>query len=142
MAVETAGAVPETVFASMLETVDYVLLDLKHWDSAAHLAGTGLGNEQIIKNLRLLQNSGVPFLIRIPVIPGFNDDLKAAEGFGKILREMQIPRVELLPFHQLGQHKYSLLNLPYEYKDAPQLREEDLTGYRAVLEGCGIEVKL
>lgn len=142
VAVETAGAVSETVFAAMLERVDYVLMDLKHHDSAAHKAGTGVGNDQILKNLQRLKDSGVPFLLRIPVIPGFNDDLKTAEGFGEILQKMRIPRVELLPFHQLGQHKYSLLNLPYEYKDAPQLREEELTGYRAVLEGCGIEVKL
>ena len=142
VAVETAGAVPERVFSAMLETVDYVLMDLKHWDSAAHKVGTGVENGQILKNLQLLQNSGVPFLIRIPVIPGFNDDLKAAEGFGKILREMQIPRVELLPFHQLGQHKYSLLNMPYEYGAVGQLDRAELAGYRAVLESCGIEVKL
>lgn len=142
VAVETAGAVPETVFASMLETVDYVLMDLKHWDSAAHKAGTGVENGQILKNLQLLQNSGVPFLIRIPVIPGFNDDLKAAEGFAKLLQKMQIPQVELLPFHQLGQHKYSLLNMPYEYGAVGQLDRAELADYRAVLESYGIEVKL
>ena len=126
----------------MLETVDYVLMDLKHYDSAAHLAGTGIGNAQILQNACFLRSSGVPFLIRIPVIPGFNDDRKDAEGFAHLLTDLDIREVELLPFHQLGQHKYSLLNMPYEYASARQPDREKLTAYGAVLEAYGIEVKL
>lgn len=141
VAVETAGAVPETVFAAMLKTVDYVLMDLKHYDHDAHLAGTGIGNEQILRNLQLLKNSSLPFLIRIPVIPGFNNDLKDAEKFAELLTALDIREVELLPFHQLGQHKYSLLNMDYAYADCKQLQTEDLAQYREVFTHRNITVK-
>lgn len=142
VAIETAGAVEETVFSSMLETVDYVLMDLKHYSSAAHLEGTGIDNSRSLNNLKLLRNSGVPFLIRIPVIPGFNDRMEDAEGFAKLLRQLGILQVELLPFHQLGQHKYSLLNMDYGYKDKKPLHAEDLRQYREIFDRYGIDVKV
>jgi pyruvate formate lyase activating enzyme len=142
VAVETAGAVPETVFASMLETVDYVLMDLKHWDSAAHKAGTGVENGQILKNLQLLQNSGVPFLIRIPVIPGFNDSLKDGAAFARLFKKMEIKKVQLLPFHRLGSRKYALLGLPYAYADTPTMQAEALIDYSREFARMGIEVML
>ena len=142
VAVETAGAVAQTVFSAMLETVDYVLMDLKHYDRTAHLAGTGMDNSRILNNLQLLRNSGVPFLIRIPVIPGFNDREEDAEGFAKLLQQLGILQVELLPFHQLGQHKYSLLNMDYGYEDKKPLHAEDLKQYRGVFTRYGIDVKV
>ena len=142
IAVETAGAVPESVFLSALKTVDYVLMDLKHYDSAAHLAGTGMDNTQILKNLECLQRSGVPFLVRIPVIPGFNDTQADAEGFAKRLTDLGIYTAELLPFHQLGQHKYELLDMDYAYAACKQLHREDLMPFREVLIRYGMDVKV
>ena len=117
-------------------------MDLKHYDSTAHLAGTGMDNSRILNNLQLLRNSGVPFLIRIPVIPGFNDKEEDAEGFAKLLQQLGILKVELLPFHQLGQHKYSLLNMNYGYEDKKPLHTEDLKQYRGVFSRYGIDVKI
>ena len=142
IAMETAGAVPEKVFAAFLEKVDYVLMDLKHYDRQVHIDGTGVDNLQIIENIRILQSSGKPFLIRIPVIPSFNDRLEDADGFGKLLRQLGIPAVELLPFHQMGQKKYELLGMDYSYADCKQLHSEDLNPYREVLKRYGIEVKV
>ena len=142
VAVETAGAVPENVFSSMLEEVDYVLMDLKHYDTAAHRAGTGLGNEQVLANLQLLQKSGIPFLVRIPVIPGFNDSLLDAKSFAEQLKEMGIFRVQLLPFHRLGCHKYEVLGLRYDYADIPTMQRSELEDYSREFARMGIEVIL
>ena len=142
IAVETAGAVPEKDFREMLCWTDYVLMDLKHYDGQAHMAGTEMDNRQILENMKILRDSGVPFLIRIPVIPGFNNGTEAAEAFGKLLKRLDIAQVELLPFHQLGQHKYALLNMDYGYADCKQLHREDLTPYREVLERYGVDVKV
>ena len=132
VAMETAGAVPLEAFSAFLREVDYVLMDLKHYDSDAHKAGTGEDNRQILENLRYLKDSGKPFLVRIPVIPGFNDSVADAQAFGKLLEELEIPEVQLLPFHQLGQHKYNLLNLQYAYAGTPRLHREDLEDSRLV----------
>ena len=140
VAAETAGAVPEEVFARFLKEVDYVLMDLKHYDPAAHEAGTGVGNEQILANLRLLKESGLPFLVRIPVIPGFNDSLADGVEFAKILRNFGIYKVQLLPFHRLGCHKYELLGIPYDYARTPSLQSGDLEEYSREFARLGIEV--
>ncbi len=140
VAAETAGAVPEEIFADFLKEVDYVLMDLKHYDSAAHEAGTGVGNARILANLRLLKESGVPFLVRIPVIPGFNDSLSDGMEFAKLLRDFGIYKVQLLPFHRLGCHKYELLGIPYDYAQTPSLQRADLENYGREFARLGIEV--
>ena len=142
VAVETAGAVPETQFAELVSEVDYVLMDLKHYDSASHRAGTGLGNAQVLANLRLLQKSGVPFLVRIPVIPGFNDALEDGASFARLLKKMEVKQVQLLPFHRLGCHKYELLGLSYDYANTPSMNAEDLTDYGREFTRLGIEVMI
>ena len=141
VAMETAGAVPEPVFTAFLEKVDYVLMDLKHYDSRSHIAGTGVDNRQIIENIRILRDSGIPYLLRIPVIPGFNDRVEDARKFAELLQQLKISAVELLPFHQLGQHKYELLGVDYAYADCPKLHTVDLRPYRHVFEQHGIHVK-
>lgn len=142
VAIETAGAVPEKAFSSMLEEVDYVLMDLKHYDSAAHREGTGQGNEQILANLKILRDSGVPYLVRIPVIPGFNDRIADATAFARLLQNLAIKEVQLLPFHRLGCHKYELLGQSYDYADTPSMQPEDLKDYSWEFARMGIEVIL
>lgn len=142
VAIETAGAVPEKVLSSMLEEVDYVLMDLKHYDSAAHREGTGQGNEQILANLKILRDSGVPYLVRIPVIPGFNDRITDAAAFARLLQNLEIKEVQLLPFHRLGCHKYELLGQSYDYADTPSMQPEDLKDYSREFARMGIEVIL
>lgn len=141
VAIETAGAVAPEAFQNFLKKTDYVLMDLKHYDSAAHKAGTGVDNGQILENMRFLKNSGIPFLVRIPVIPKFNDRLEDAVGFARLLEELEICEVELLPFHQLGQHKYELLDMEYSFDGCEPLHVEDLTKFRQQLEQHGIKVK-
>ena len=140
VAVETAGAVPEETFRAMLKEVDYVLMDLKHYDSQAHRAGTGVGNGQVLANLEILRNGGVPFLVRIPVIPGFNDSLEDGASFARLLKKMGVKQVQLLPFHRLGCHKYELLGLRYDYADTPSMEKTQLEAYSREFTCGGIEV--
>ena len=140
VAVETAGVAKEERFRALLKEIDYVMMDIKHYDSAAHRAGTGRGNEQVLANLRILRDSGVPFLVRIPVIPGFNDSLEDAAAFALLLKEMDIFKVQLLPFHRLGCHKYELLGLAYDYADTPSMQAEELEDYSRAFTRLGIEV--
>jgi len=141
VAVETAAAVPNADFLDFLRNMDYVFMDLKHYDGERHRLGTGVGNEQIIENMRSLRKSGLPFTIRIPVIPGYNDAIDDALGFAQLLADMQIRRVQLLPFHQLGQRKYELLGLDYAYSGVAQLHPEDLETYAKTFARFGVSAE-
>lgn len=141
VAVETAACVPQDRFARLLDAVDYVFVDLKHHDSARHREGTGLGNEMVIENIRLLRESGREFRIRIPVIPGYNDSDDDAAAFAHLLKEMGIEGVQLLPFHQFGQKKYALLGMDYAYDSAAQLHSDDLKQYMEIFAREGVHAE-
>ena len=142
VAIETAAAVPAAHFREFLREVDYVHIDLKHCDSARHRAGTGMGNEQILENICAVRDSGLPYLVRIPVIPGYNDALADAEGFARLLTSIGISRVQLLPFHQLGERKYSLLGREYAHAGQAQLHTEDLKQYQQIMLRHGLDAQL
>ena len=108
-------------------------------DSEKHKMGTGVGTEQIHKNLRWACEQGLNVLPRIPVIPGFNAELSDAEGIAKLLHDIGLHRVQLLPFHQMGERKYEFLNRDYEMTGVKALHPEDLTEYQKVFLDQGID---
>lgn len=65
-------------------------------------------------------------MIRIPVIPFFNETKEDALHMAETLKNMGASEVQLLPFHQFGENKYHNLNQTYAYEDVPALHEEDL----------------
>ena len=138
-AIETTGCVGEEVFHRLAPLFDLLLFDVKHYDSAKHRMGTGAGTELIHKNLRWAREQGLTILPRIPVIPCFNADLSDAEGLASLLQDMGLPRVQLLPFHQMGERKYEFLNRNYEMTGVKALHPEDLTEYQKVFLDRGID---
>ena len=142
VAIETAAAVPSARFKAFLKEIDYVFVDLKHYNSARHLEGTGIGNEQVIENIRALVESGLEYCVRIPVIPGYNDAPADALGFAGLLGSLGVRKVQLLPFHQLGERKYSLLDMDYAYAEISQLHSQDLQAYLEILTRQGIDARL
>ncbi len=131
-ACETTGYADEGTFTSLIEHIDLILFDLKHYDNEKHVAVTKVSNEPILRNLKLALAKGKEIVIRIPVIPGINDALKDAQGFCDLLKKIGAKKVNLLPFHQFGQKKYSLLGKEYQCKNLKQLHEEDLVAYHEV----------
>ncbi len=106
-AVDTAGNVPWEYFERILPITDLFLYDIKHIDDEKHQIGTGVSNRFILDNLaKLLTLYPKKVLIRVPVIPGFNDDRTSLCGIGSWLTEFPKPvGVELLPYHSMGEHK-------------------------------------
>lgn len=142
VAAETAACVPQERFEAFLKEMDYIFIDLKHHDSLRHREGTGLGNEMALSNIRIAVASGKPMKIRIPVIPGYNDAIADAEAFAYLLRSLNIREVQLLPFHQLGEKKYSLLGREYSHRDVPQLHREDLNAYAEAFARLGVRAEI
>lgn len=138
-AIETTGCVSEATFRRLAPQFDLLLFDVKHFDSDKHHAGTAVGNELILRNLRWAHEQGVEILPRIPVIPGFNDSLTDAAGIAALLNDIGLKRVQLLPFHQMGENKYTFLNRTYTLAGLKALHPEDLQEYQKVFLDAGLD---
>ncbi len=126
--IETTGFAAPEVFWSVVRHMDYVLIDLKHWDDARHQAVVGVPLSPILANAKTAVRAGKDVLVRIPVIPGFDFTPDASDGFAARLTEVGATKVQLLPYHNFGQNKYALIGRAYGLSDAAALHPEDLTG--------------
>ena len=142
VAAETSAAIAAKIFDQMLGKIDLWIIDFKHYDSAAHKAATGVGNEEVLHNIRSVIDRKADYIIRIPVIPGFNDSLEDARCFSRILKKEKITAVQLMPFHQLGERKYKDLSMQYDFAGVPQTDQENLSEYANILIAQNIDVQI
>lgn len=132
--VDTAGNVPWGAFEKVLAVTDHFLFDIKAASEEAHIRGTGASNRLILENLRRLDKTGKHIYIRIPVIPGFNDDPEEMAAIGDILAPLRHAReVRLLPYHTFGREKYGTLGLP-EPACYPVPSEEEIRELEKIIE--------
>lgn len=122
----------------LLPVTDLFISDIKQMNDTLHRKYTGVSNERILANLTRLADAGKPLILRIPVIPGVNDDdanIAATADF--LLGPMQnrVRTLQLLSFMRLGEEKYRSLDEPYPMSDlrfnrrAFQKRVEQLAAY-------------
>jgi pyruvate formate lyase activating enzyme len=121
--VETCGFVDPDALLEVIPVTDHFLFDLKHMDSDTHRNQTGQSNGKILKNAALLLEREADVVFRQPLIPGVNDsivDIEATAGFLAGLGKNAL-RLQIMPYHRMGQSKYKALNVPYtmEEKAAP-----------------------
>ena len=109
-AVDTAGHVPFAFFEKVLPYTDLFLYDIKVMDPEKHKTYVGADNTLILENLKKLLNTGANIWIRIPVIGGINDSIEEMQKVKEFLTLWGKPqKVELLPYHAMGEHKYTAL---------------------------------
>lgn len=114
-AIETCGFCAPESFVRLLPHLDYVIMDLKLIDEEKHHHYTGVSNQPILANLEQLKVSGKPFVIRIPMIPGVNDDEQNLRATAYLLKNASgLQKVELLPYHKTAGAKYSMVGRTYE----------------------------
>ena len=110
IAVDTAGHVPFGCFERILPYTDLFLYDVKCFDSEKHKQYTGVGNELILENLKRLLATDKSVWIRIPIIPTVNDTEEEIRSIRSFLLFCGTPeKVELLPYHAMGEHKYAAI---------------------------------
>lgn len=101
----------------VLPLSDLLISDIKHMNSETHKKYTGVPNEKILENLKRLTEEGHELILRIPVIPGVNDDMENIEATADfILDELKgrVRALQLLSYMRLGQEKYLSLGMPYK----------------------------
>ena len=109
---ETCSFAPFTHIERLLPYIDTWLCDLKAMDSRLHEEGTGVPNELILENLCKLHAAGADMLVRLPIIPGYNDTeehFAAVAEFAAALPNIQ--GLEIMPYHRLGEGKLDRLGL-------------------------------
>jgi len=108
-ALDTCGAVPYSAFGAVLPYTDRILYDIKGMDSGRHRRNTGRGNEEILENLRRLGSLDIPIEIRMPVVPGCNDDLAEIRAAGAFLKNIRsVCLIRLLAYHSMAKEKYAM----------------------------------
>lgn len=139
-AVDTCGNVPWTAFEKVIPLTDLFLYDLKHMDSAKHREGTGAGNELILDNLRRLAECGRPIEIRMPIIPGYNDDEAGIRQAGAFLAALpNINAVKVLGYHSLARSKYLAIGREDTMPEVPSPSQAELQQVADILKLCGIQ---
>ena len=105
-AIDTSGFAESSAVEEAASLANLFLYDLKHMDSQKHKQFTGVDNSRILDNLILLEKRNTPVIIRIPVIPGFNDTAEEMSDMADFLKSFRmIQRIEMLPYHSGGVSK-------------------------------------
>lgn len=125
-AVDTAGAVPWRSFEEILPYTDMFLYDVKSMNSQRHKEYTGVGNEQILENLSRLLQMQKRVWVRVPIIPGVNDTLEEMRALRAFLLANGYPeKVELLPYHRMGEMKWKALGQKATIFNPPSAEQVD-----------------
>ena len=113
--IETSGYAPAESYQQVARQMDLVIQDIKLLDPAAHRYYTGVDNAMILHNVCWLVHSGIPFRIRVPLIPTVNDNPAMMEGIVHLLEGAHaLEKVELLPYNTAAGAKYAGLSMDYQ----------------------------
>lgn len=143
-AVDTSGMASENHFREVLPLTSLFLYDIKLIDEEKHKNYTGVSNKQILSNFRYIIRSGARVIVRIPVIPGVNDDeasLNAIRGFIYENLAPNLTGINLLPFHRIGSSKYNRFGMEYRMGETAQLSAERMREIAGMFSDVGVKVK-
>lgn len=146
-AIETSGCGLFADLSGLARLCDLILYDIKHLDSAAHRRLTGRGNGLILENLARLLDAGAAVVVRVPLIPGHNDD---ADSLGAIPDHLQglarrggrLLGLELLPYHTYGVGKYARLGRDYPLAGLEAHTPRELEVVEAMVRTAGLAVRI
>jgi pyruvate formate lyase activating enzyme len=142
-AVDTAGDVPYDAFEAVLPYTDLFLFDVKAADPALHRKGCGKDNRRILENLRRLSAGGANVRLRIPVIPGFNDNEEAIGQIGALICALPGRHpTDLLRFHRMGAEKYTSLQRTYRAEALESPDDARMQALADVLKTCCVSVQI
>lgn len=114
-AIESNGTHPG--MEELIPYVDQWIMDVKHYNNDIHKEWVGVSNVWVIKNLEIVSARHSNVLIRIPLIPGFNDSKKDAEGFAHFFIDHikgEATKVEILTYHEFGKGKWEQCGMEYK----------------------------
>ncbi len=141
--VDSSGYAAWEVIDSIRADVDLFLYDLKLMDDERHQKYTGVSNELILSNLKRLAESGEQIEIRMPLIPGINDDAENLQQTASFIAGLpNITKVELMGYHDIAAAKYESLGMVYPLPDTRPPTESAMQAAASYFEEKSLSVKI
>lgn len=141
-AIETTGFTTKEVIDDVFPYVDLALTDIKAINPAVHQDNTGVDNSIILENL-LRISFLTKVIVRIPVIPGVNDNTEEIRNIGEFARLMlNVDTIHLLPYHSFGENKYQLLGRDYPLADAIAIGDGKMAILKHEIESLGFSCQI
>lgn len=124
---DTNGSLWNEDVQTLFELTDLVLLDIKEFNEERHRTLTHHSNRQSLQTAAWLEANQRPFWLRYVLVPGYSDSDEDINALGNYFKDYsQIERVEILPYHTLGVHKYEAMGLEYQLAAVKENRPEEL----------------
>ena len=115
-AIETSGYADAATFKKVISHCELVMMDIKLANRDRHFEYTGVYNDKILENFKVLKSSGVPYIIRVPLIPSVTDTEENLTAISDIVGDSP---VELLRFNKAAGAKYPMLGKKFDLEDMP-----------------------
>ena len=142
-AVDTCGFATWETLDGVREHVDLFLYDLKLMDDAKHRKFTGVSNELILRNLQALSQRGHNIDLRVPIVPGINDDDESVRQLGTFAAALpHLNRLGILPYHHAAAEKYNRLNKVYGLLETRPPSDERMAKIAQIMRGFGLQIKV
>lgn len=141
-AVDTSGYASRGDVEKIKDNVDLFLYDIKVMDERKHKKYTGVSNKQILENFRMLAENGSNLLVRVPVVPGINDDEDNVAKTAEFVLSCGAKHICLLPYHRTGIEKYRSLGKDYKLETTETPQDQKLKSIKKQLEMLGLSVKI
>lgn len=142
-AVDTAGSVSLLRSAPVLDAADLILLDIKSLKDSQCISLTGKSNSNTLVTLDYCEQIGKPVWLRHVLVPGWTLEMSQLKELAEFLKPYQcIEKVELLPFHKMGEYKWKALKLQYQLGDITEPTEEELIQVKKLFAEAGLPVVL
>lgn len=134
-AIETNLSFPFDYMALLINSVDYIMCDIKIMDNAEHEKWTGVGNGLILENIKMLDSLDKPYMIRTPLIPGATDSDVNISLIGEFISALKnVECWELLNYNPLGNSKYDALGLKSTFRETKPLKTSRLNELKTIAE--------
>jgi pyruvate formate lyase activating enzyme len=141
--VDTTGYADAKLLLAVAQKTDLFLYDLKFMDPAKHRKYTGVSNEKIMRNLKLLAQNGARVQVRMPIIPGINTDAANIDQTGEFVSSLPgVEGISILPFHNSARGKYGRLGIECISSDIQIPTDEQLKNLAKRLNRFGLQVKI
>ena len=142
-AMESTGYASFEVIEKFLPYLDLYLMDIKHIDSAKHEAFTGKPNTRILENAKKIAAQAKELIIRVPVIPTFNDTAEEIASIAQFAASLpNVREIHLLPYHPFGSDKYAALGREYAMANIETPSDEHMQTLKAICERAGLKAQI
>lgn len=142
-AIESTACAPYEDIQKLLPYLDLYLMDIKHMNSDKHKQFTGQANARILENARRLAQDAKELIIRVPVIPDFNNTKEEIDAIARFAASLPgVKELHLLPYHRLGQDKYAGLGRIYTLSQIEPMTEEYMEGLLETAAQSGLKCQI